>query len=116
MQWNYSNEKIDVSVSSIAHKIFIFVGHIEAETKVTSDTNTEIHGLQKHANYSIQVWAYTHVGDGVKSNPVFCITDEAGKVPLVSNEPIKLYAVCSCTTEYILTWIFLDTFLLTGSW
>jgi hypothetical protein len=52
--------------------------------------NTELHGLQKHANYSIQVWAYTHVGDGVQSNPVFCITDEAGKMLLDSNEPTKL--------------------------
>jgi hypothetical protein len=53
--------------------------------------NTELHGLQKHANYSIQVWAYTHVGDGVKSNPIFCITEEAGKVLLDSNDPIKLH-------------------------
>jgi hypothetical protein len=70
---------------SVCHKALIILGHIEAETKVTSDTNTELHGLQKHANYSVQVWAYTHVGDGVKSNPIFCITDEAGKILLDSN-------------------------------
>jgi len=64
----------------VCYKSLVIVGHIEADTKITSDTSTELHGLQKHANYSIQVWAYTHVGDGVKSNPVFCITDEAGKV------------------------------------
>nr|CAD7442428.1 unnamed protein product [Timema bartmani] len=54
-------------------------GHIEAETKVTSEINTELHGLQKYSNYSIQVWAYTQIGDGVKSNPIFCLTDEDGK-------------------------------------
>nr|CAD7393336.1 unnamed protein product [Timema cristinae] len=54
-------------------------GHIEAETKVTSEINTELHGLQKYSNYSIQVWAYTKIGDGVKSNPIFCVTDEDGK-------------------------------------
>ena len=64
----------------VYYKSLVIVGNIEADTKITSDTNTELHGLQKHANYSIQVWAYTHVGDGVKSNPIFCITDEAGKV------------------------------------
>ena len=65
---------------SVYYKSLVIVGHIEADTKITSDTATELHGLQKHANYSIQVWAYTRVGDGVKSNPVFCVTDEAGKV------------------------------------
>jgi hypothetical protein len=66
----------------VCHKALVVVGHIEADTKIASDTSTELHGLQKHSNYSIQVWAYTHVGDGVKSNPIFCITDEAGKISL----------------------------------
>jgi hypothetical protein len=61
--------------------------------------STELHGLQKHANYSVQVWAYTHVGDGVKSNPIFCITDEAGKILFDSNDPIKLHESCG---HYIL--------------
>lgn len=77
----------------VSDTVLVIVGHIEAETKVTPDTSTELHGLQKHANYSIQVWAYTHVGDGVKSNPIFCITDEAGKISLDSYKPIKLYGI-----------------------
>jgi hypothetical protein len=68
---------------------------------------TELHGLQKHANYSIQVWAYTHVGDGVKSNAIFCITDEAGKVLLGSNEPIKLHEHFGIT-DSILTRKYID--------
>jgi hypothetical protein len=46
------------------------------------------------------VWAYTHVGDGVKSNPIFCITDEAGKISLDNNEPIKLYAIVRLQNAY----------------
>lgn len=56
-----------------------FSGHVEAETKVTVELNTELHGLQKFANYSIRVWAYTRIGDGEKSSPIFCRTDEDGK-------------------------------------
>ncbi|XP_021925400.1 Down syndrome cell adhesion molecule-like protein Dscam2 isoform X4 [Zootermopsis nevadensis] len=75
-------------------------GHIEAESKVTSDTSTEIHGLQKHANYSIQVWAYTHVGDGVMSNPIYCITDEAAPEP-----PRKIKVVASSPTSLTVSWL-----------
>ena len=53
-------------------------GHIEAETKMTTEVSTELHGLQKYSNYSIQAWAFTQVGDGVKSRPIFCMTDEDG--------------------------------------
>lgn len=34
--------------------------------------------LQKFGNYSIQVWAYTLAGDGVKSHAIYCLTDEDG--------------------------------------
>jgi hypothetical protein len=46
---------------------------------VTIELNTELHGLQKFANYSIRAWAYTRIGDGEKSSPIFCRTDEDGK-------------------------------------
>ncbi|XP_069693341.1 cell adhesion molecule Dscam2-like isoform X2 [Periplaneta americana] len=75
-------------------------GHIEADTKVKSDTSTELHGLQKHANYSIQVWAYTHVGDGVKSNPIYCITDEAAPEP-----PRRIKVVASSPTSLTVSWL-----------
>ena len=55
------------------------LGEIEAETKLTTELSTELHGLQKFSNYSVQVWAFTKAGDGVKGRPIFCITEEDGK-------------------------------------
>lgn len=52
---------------------------MEAETKITSDLMLKLQNLQKYSNYSIQVWAFTKVGDGEKSEPIFCMTDEDGK-------------------------------------
>lgn len=54
-------------------------GNIEAETKVTTELSTELYGLQKYANYSVTMWAFTQVGDGIKSRPFYCMTDEDGK-------------------------------------
>ncbi|GLH11413.1 Protein sidekick [Gryllus bimaculatus] len=51
-------------------------GVIEADTKTTPEPGTDLHGLRKFANYSVQVWAYTRIGDGVKSSPIFCLTNE----------------------------------------
>ena len=45
---------------------------------MTLELSTELHGLHKFANYSVQVWAFTRVGDGDKSSPIFCHTDEDG--------------------------------------
>lgn len=58
-------------------------GNIEAETKITTEVSTEVHGLQKYSNYSVQVWAFTQVGDGVKSRPIYCMTDEDGRYMLI---------------------------------
>uniref|UniRef100_T1JCP3 Down syndrome cell adhesion molecule-like protein Dscam2 n=1 Tax=Strigamia maritima TaxID=126957 RepID=T1JCP3_STRMM len=41
------------------------------ETKITPALKTMLHGLEKHTNYSVHLLAFTHVGDGVKSEPVF---------------------------------------------
>lgn len=57
----------------------ILLGHIEAETRVTIEMNSELYGLQKYSNYSITVWAFTQVGDGVRSRPSYCMTDEDGE-------------------------------------
>lgn len=39
---------------------------------------TTLLNLKKYTNYSISVLAYTTPGDGVRSDPKFCQTDEDG--------------------------------------
>ncbi|KAI5745326.1 hypothetical protein M8J76_010108 [Diaphorina citri] len=48
----------------------------KSEFQKTTNLETNLHGLQKFANYSIRVLAFTLSGDGVQSAPVYCMTDE----------------------------------------
>jgi hypothetical protein len=41
--------------------------------------------LKKFSNYSIQVLAFTRMGDGVMSQPIFCHTEEDGKIFVTVN-------------------------------
>lgn len=50
----------------------------EIETRKTTALTTVLSGLKRYSNYSIQVLAYTRMGDGVMSNPTFCRTEEDG--------------------------------------
>lgn len=54
------------------------VDEIQTETKITTQTIIVIHGLGKFTNHSIQVGAFTQVGDGVFSSPLYCATEEDG--------------------------------------
>lgn len=49
------------------------------EIKRVTTTDTYLHTLRKYTNYSIQVLAFTNAGDGKRSLPVFCMTEEDGK-------------------------------------
>lgn len=42
-----------------------------------------MHGLRKYTNYSMQVLAFTAGGDGVKSGPVACHTEQDGMYGIV---------------------------------
>lgn len=53
------------------------------ETRKTTALTTVITGLRKYTNYSIQVLAFTRMGDGVFSVPAFCYTEEDGKLSLI---------------------------------
>ena len=60
---------------------FTFVatgGASEAEVKKTTNLETNLHGLAKFANYSVRVLAFTRSGEGIRSNPVHCTTEEDG--------------------------------------
>jgi hypothetical protein len=49
------------------------------DTKITSSSETILHGLKKYTNYSMQVLAFTSGGDGVRSPPIHCQTEQDGK-------------------------------------
>lgn len=44
--------------------------------KKTASSDTVLHGLKKYTNYTIQVLATTSGGDGVRSAPIHCQTDQ----------------------------------------
>lgn len=50
----------------------------DVETRKTTALTIVLSGLRKYTNYSIQVMAFTRMGDGVLSNPSFCETEEDG--------------------------------------
>lgn len=56
-----------------------FADEERKDTKITSSTETHLHGLQKYTNYSLQVLAFTSGGEGVRSQPIHCQTDQDGK-------------------------------------
>jgi len=37
-----------------------------------------LHGLKKYTNYSMEVLAYTSGGDGVRTTPIACQTEQDG--------------------------------------
>lgn len=55
------------------------LGNDEMETRKTTALTTVITGLRKFTNYSLQVLAFTKVGDGVHTATIYCQTDEDGK-------------------------------------
>lgn len=51
-------------------------GSEEVEVKRTTNLETNLHGLAKYANYSVRVAAFTGAGEGVRSQPMYCVTEE----------------------------------------
>lgn len=47
--------------------------------KKTASSDTVLHGLKKYTNYTMQVLATTSGGDGVRSTPIHCQTEQDGK-------------------------------------
>lgn len=63
--------------------------------KKTASSDTVLHGLKKYTNYTMQVLAMTSGGDGVRSAPIHCQTEQDGKFPLFcfapSNQTKKMF-------------------------
>lgn len=50
------------------------------ETRKTTALTTVITGLKKYTNYSLQLLAFTKIGDGVHTATMYCQTEEDGTV------------------------------------
>ncbi|XP_041974799.1 Down syndrome cell adhesion molecule-like protein Dscam2 isoform X2 [Aricia agestis] len=71
-----------------------------AEIKRVSTTETYLHTLLKYTNYSIQLLAYTGAGDGQRSAPVYCRTEED-----VPSAPEKIKALPQSTDSVLVSWL-----------
>ncbi|XP_049786375.1 Down syndrome cell adhesion molecule-like protein Dscam2 [Schistocerca cancellata] len=65
----------------------------------TEECKMELVGLQKYCNYSMEVRAYTRVGDGVSSRPVFCRTQED-----VPDKPEDIKALAANAKTLLISW------------
>ncbi|XP_049816620.1 Down syndrome cell adhesion molecule-like protein Dscam2 [Schistocerca nitens] len=73
----------------------------EHDTEVVTDSfKTALQSLQKYTNYSISVLAFTNSGDGVKSPPVYCRTEED-----VPSAPADIKAVVSSSNKILVSWL-----------
>ncbi|XP_047520750.1 Down syndrome cell adhesion molecule-like protein Dscam2 isoform X2 [Pieris napi] len=71
-----------------------------AEIKRVTTTDTYLHTLHKYTNYSLQVLAFTNAGDGKRSPPVFCMTEED-----VPSAPEKIKALAYSSDSVLVSWL-----------
>ncbi|XP_043801758.1 Down syndrome cell adhesion molecule-like protein Dscam2 isoform X9 [Apis laboriosa] len=69
------------------------------DTKITSSSETILHGLKKYTNYSMQVLAFTSGGDGVKSAPIHCQTEQDAP-----EAPIAIKALVMSSESILVSW------------
>ncbi|XP_070509604.1 cell adhesion molecule Dscam2 isoform X3 [Chironomus tepperi] len=72
----------------------------EPDVKKTTALTTVLTSLRKFTNYSIQILAYTRMGDGVLSAPKFCHTEED-----VPEAPNDIKVVVSSSTSLYVSWL-----------
>ncbi|XP_046662354.1 Down syndrome cell adhesion molecule-like protein Dscam2 isoform X5 [Homalodisca vitripennis] len=72
----------------------------EVETKVTNALRTTLLGLHKYTNYSVAVLAFTQSGDGVRSAPVFCRSEED-----VPSPPADIKVAMSSVNKIVVSWL-----------
>lgn len=65
--------------------------------KKTVSTDTSLHNLEKFTNYSVRIAAYTTIGDGVKSLPIYCHTAEDCKMSISLYHAIITHTYPLCT-------------------
>ncbi|XP_030757648.1 Down syndrome cell adhesion molecule-like protein Dscam2 isoform X3 [Sitophilus oryzae] len=75
-------------------------GNDEMETRKTTALTTVITGLRKFTNYSLQVLAFTKVGDGVLTVPHYCQTEED-----VPGSPADIKVVVATPQSLKVSWL-----------
>ncbi|CAG9136240.1 unnamed protein product [Plutella xylostella] len=70
------------------------------EIKRVTTTETYLHTLHKYTNYSVQVLAFTGAGDGKRSPPVYCLTEED-----VPSAPQKIKALAFSSDSVLVSWL-----------
>ncbi|XP_058796799.1 cell adhesion molecule Dscam2 [Phymastichus coffea] len=72
----------------------------EMEVRKTSALTTVLTGLRKYTNYSIQVVAFTRVGDGQPTRTIYCHTEED-----VPGSPADIKVVVSSPQALFISWL-----------
>ncbi|XP_011638389.1 Down syndrome cell adhesion molecule-like protein Dscam2 isoform X4 [Pogonomyrmex barbatus] len=72
----------------------------EMEVRKTSALTTVLTGLRRYTNYTIQVLAYTRIGDGVPSATIYCQTEED-----VPGSPADIKVVVSSPQALFISWL-----------
>ena len=83
MIFMYHHNKINLGIQTYITTFYFLCTVIpiaSSEVKRTSSVETYLHGLLKFTNYSVRLLAYTSVGDGVVSDPVYCATEQDGEL------------------------------------
>jgi hypothetical protein len=67
----------------LGYKVFYIannqLGEEESLTATTTNQFYTVENAFKYTNYTINVLAFTSIGDGVKTKNIFCITHEDGE-------------------------------------
>jgi Down syndrome cell adhesion protein 1 len=69
------------------------------DTKITAASETILHGLKKYTNYSMEVLAYTSGGDGVRTTPIHCQTEQD-----VPEAPVAVKALVMSADSILASW------------
>ncbi|XP_063932350.1 cell adhesion molecule Dscam1 isoform X5 [Zophobas morio] len=69
------------------------------DTKITAASETILHGLKKYTNYSMEVLAYTSGGDGVRTTPIHCQTEQD-----VPEAPVSVKALVMSADAILVSW------------
>ncbi|XP_030766966.1 Down syndrome cell adhesion molecule-like protein Dscam2 [Sitophilus oryzae] len=69
------------------------------DTKITASSETILHGLKKYTNYSMEVLSYTSGGDGVRTTPIACQTEQD-----VPESPTAVKALVMSADAILVSW------------
>nr|CAD7425865.1 unnamed protein product [Timema monikensis] len=74
-------------------------GSPDVEVKKTTNLETNLHGLTKFTNYSVRVLGFTAAGEGVRSSPIYCTTEED-----VPGAPEQVKALAMTSDSIMVAW------------